>query len=166
VRVASRDERSGRAGSNMQWIEIPDLSAKRLTLSSLLVGGQFVGSGQMQAGAGSAAEQALFSVDRRFTRGSHLNFLTIIYNAAQGNAGAKSAPQLEAQIRISREGKAIVTSPLRKVAVDSGTDLARIPYGADIALQSLPSGRYLLEVTINDRIAQTNTAQQITFDID
>src|ERR1043165_248066 len=48
VRVAARDDKSGRVGSAAQWIEIPDLSTKRLTLSSLLVGGQFVGSGQKQ----------------------------------------------------------------------------------------------------------------------
>jgi hypothetical protein len=160
VRVASRDDRSGRVGSAAQWIEIPDLSARRLTLSSLLVGGQFVGSGQKQATGGGVAEQVQFSVDRRFAPNSHLNFLTIIYNAA----GA--APNLEAQIRITKEGQTIVTSPLRKLTIEAGTDLARIPYGADIALKNLAPGRYLLHVTIHDRVAQTSATQQITFDIE
>lgn len=160
VRVASRDEKSGRVGSAAQWVEIPDLSARRLTLSSLLVGGQFVGSNQKQATSGGGSEQVQFSVDRRFAPNSHLNFLTIIYNAA----GA--APNLEAQIRISRDGQAIVTSPLRKITIDANTDTARIPYGADIALKNLPTGRYVLQVTINDRTAQTNATQQITFDIE
>jgi VWFA-related protein len=167
VRVAARDDKSGLVGSAAQWIEIPDLASRRLTLSSMLVGGQFAGSAQKQAAgaATAAAEQVQFSVDRRFKAGAHLNFLTIIYNAARG-AGGAGAPELEAQIRISREGQTIVTSPVRKIKIEPTTDVARIPYGADIALQSLPAGRYILQVTINDRVAQTNETQQVTFDIE
>src|SRR6185436_13260109 len=43
IRVAARDDKSGRVGSAAQWIEIPDLSSKKLTLSTLMLGGQFVG---------------------------------------------------------------------------------------------------------------------------
>ncbi|HEX8845953.1 MAG TPA: VWA domain-containing protein [Pyrinomonadaceae bacterium] len=158
VRVAARDAASGRVGSAAKWIEIPDLASRRLALSSLLIGGQFVGSGQKQG-----SEQVQFSVDRRFTRGSHLNFLTIIYNAARdGNA----LPDLESQIQISRDGQTIVTSPLRKVSLDQGADMARIPYGADIALQNLPAGRYVLLVKINDRKASASATQLTTFDIE
>jgi VWFA-related protein len=159
VRVATRDDKSGLVGSAAQWIEVPDLANKRLTLSNLLVGGQFIGSNQKQAGG----EQLQFSVDRRFLRGSHLNFLTFIYNAAPG---PNAAPNLEAQIQISRDGKAVVTSPLRKVPTDATTDMARIVYGADIALQTLPPGRYRLQVNISDRIAGTSAAQQISFEIE
>ncbi|MEK6283269.1 MAG: VWA domain-containing protein [Acidobacteriota bacterium] len=161
VRVAARDDKSGRVGGATEWIEIPDLASKQLTLSSLLVGGQFIGSGQKQAG--SASEQLQFSVDRRFARGAHLNFLSIIYNAARASSGA---PELEAQIKISRGGQAIVTSPLRKVVVEAGADATRIPYGADIALQTLPAGRYLLQVTVADRVAKTSASQQVSFEIE
>lgn len=159
VRVAARDDQSGRVGSAAQWIEVPDLAAKQLIMSSLLLGGQFIGSGQKQTGG---QEQVQFSVDRRFARGAHLNFLTIIYNAARAGTGV---PELEAQIKISRDGKAIVTSPLRKVTPEAGGDAARIPYGADIALQTLPVGRYLLQVTMFDRAAKTSAMQQISFEI-
>jgi VWFA-related protein len=167
VRVAARDDKSGLVGSAAQWIEIPDLGARRLTLSSLLVGGQFVGSAQKQAAGAdaSSAEQVQFSVDRRFKAGAHLNFLTIIYNATRG-AGGGGAPELTAQIRISRDGQTIVTSPIRNLKIESTTDLARIPYGADIALQSLPAGHYILQVTINDKVAKTSEAQQVAFDIE
>jgi hypothetical protein len=159
VRVAARDDQSGRVGSAAQWIEIPELAGKQLTLSSLLLGGQFIGSGQKQAGG---QEQVQFSVDRRFARGAHLNFLTIVYNATRAGSGA---PELEAQIKISRDGKAIVSSPLRKIPFDAAGDAARIPYGADIALQTLPAGRYLLQVTVFDRAAKTSAMQQISFEI-
>lgn len=165
VRVAARDDRTGRIGSAAQWIEIPDLTTKRLAMSSLLVGGQFVGSSQRHASKEGTPEQVQFSVDRRFKAGSHLNFLTIIYNAARGAQGS-DAPNLEAQIRITRDGQQIVASPLRKIVPEPGVDLARIPYGADIGLKSLPAGRYLLQVTINDRNANTTASQQIFFDIE
>ncbi len=164
VRVAARDDKSGRTGSAAQWVEVPDLASRRLTLSSMMVGGQFIGSSQKQATGGSVQEQVQFSVDRRFKADSHLNFLTIIYNAARGASGG-GAPDLEAQIRITRDGQTIVTSPLRKLAIDPGTDSARIPYGADIGLKSMPAGRYVLQVTINDRTAQTSATQQTTFEI-
>jgi VWFA-related protein len=165
VRVAARDDHSGRVGSAAQWIEIPDLKQRRLTMSSLLVGGQFLDSARKTSGKPGAAEQVQFSVDRRFKLGSNLNFLTIIYNAGRGTAG-NPAPELEAQIRILREGQAIVTSPLKKIRIDAATDLARIPYGADIALKSLPAGRYLLQVTVSDRITNASASEQIAFEIE
>lgn len=162
VRVAAQDDQSGRVGSAAQWIEIPDLAAKRLTLSSLLMGVESIASRQ-QASAQTGEEQIQFSVDHRFRRASHLNFLTIIYNAARSNNGA---PDLEAQLTISRDGQAVITSPLRKVVTDANTDLARIVFGADIGLQTLPPGRYLLQVNISDRIAKTNTSRELSFEID
>jgi hypothetical protein len=163
IRVAAQDGKNGRVGSAAKWIEIPDLAAKKLTLSSLLIGGQFIGSGQKQATSSGADEQLQFSVNHRFAKGAHLNFLTFIYNAARG---ANNAPDLSGQIQISRNGEAIITSPLQKIAMDANTDLARIVYGADIALQTLPPGRYFLKVTVSDRVAQTSSVQQVAFEIE
>ena len=118
VRVASRDDKSGRVGSAYQWIEIPDLTKGRLALSSLLVGGQLVLS-QSKGPAAGTSEQVQFSVDRRFKRGSHLSILTIIYNAARD---ANGRPQLDAQIQISRDGKSFITIPTRQVTVDAAID--------------------------------------------
>jgi VWFA-related protein len=166
VRVAARDNKSGRVGSAAQWIEIPDLATKRLTLSSLLIGVEPIGSSQTPAAAPSGVEQIQFSVDRRFRQGSHLNFLTIIYNAARGSNGM---PELEAQILISHFGQAVITSPLRKVVTDANTadtDLARIVYGANVGLQTLPPGRYLLQVNIFDRVAKSNASREVSFEVE
>jgi hypothetical protein len=163
VRVASRDDKSGRVGSASQWIEIPDLSNGRLTLSSLLIGGQRVLSSQTKAPGAGEAEQVQFSVDRRFKRDSHLSILTIIYNAARD---ANGRPDMESQIRFTRDGKPVITGPTRRVSVDATTDISRIPYGADIALQHLLPGRYVLEVRINDRRANSTASQLVTLDIE
>ena len=150
VRVAARDDKSGRVGSAAQWIEIPDLNSKTLTLSSLLVGGQFIG-------ASTSDEQMVFSVDRRFPQGSQMTFLTMIYNAG-------AAPQLESQIEILRGGQRVVASPVRPIEIDK-TDPARIPYGATVGLKNLAPGRYVLRVTVNDRNANTRAVNQVVFEV-
>jgi hypothetical protein len=155
LRVAVRDDRSGKTGSAANWIEVPDLKAGRLTLSTLLLGGQFMGAKETPGG-----EQMQFSVDRRFRRDSHLNFLTIIYNAAG------SGPKLEAQIQISRNGQVILTSPVNKVVTDANTDPARVFYGADISLKTFSPGRYRLRVNVSDRIANTSASREISFEVE
>ncbi len=163
VRVATRDDRSRQVGSDSRWIEIPDLASKKVTLSSLLVGGQFIGSTSQQTTSGGGSEQLQFSVDRRFARGSHLSLLTMIYNAARGGSGA---PELEAQIKILRGRQPIISSPVRKLTLEAGADPARIPYGADIKLNTLAPGRYLLRVEINDRAANATASQETVFEIE
>src|SRR4029079_18296368 len=38
VRVAARDDKSGKIGSAHAWVDIPDLTNKKLAISSLLLG--------------------------------------------------------------------------------------------------------------------------------
>lgn len=150
VRVAVRDEKSGRVGSSAQWIEIPELSTKRLTMSTLLLGDA------------SKAEQGQFSIDRRFSRETQMSFLTIIYNARAGAGG----PKLDSQIEILRRGQRVIASPIRPVIVEPNTDLARIPYGAVVALKTLAPGRYVLRVTVNDRTSNENSVSEVLFDVE
>ena len=87
IRVAARDENSGRVGSAMQWIEIPDLSSEQLTLSSLMIGGQFIGSTQTQATGSAPQQQVQFSVDRRFRRDRIYELPGFHFNAAKPATG-------------------------------------------------------------------------------
>jgi hypothetical protein len=157
VRVAARDARSGRVGGSTQWVEIPDLKAGRLTLGSLQLGER---PAQAEAALDAANFLAQFSVDHRFTRDSHLRFMTFIYNASQAAPGA--SPDLVIQIQIFRNDQPVVTDELRKVTVE-GQDFSRIAYGAEIALLSLVAGRYVLQVTVIDRVKKTSAAQRVNF---
>ncbi len=154
VRVAARDDKSGNIGSSAQWIEIPDLSSKKLTLSTLLLGGH-------TSTAQQGGDQIQFSVDRRFPREAQLTFFTVIYNAAAG-----SAPKLDAQIEILRGGQRVVASPVLPVMLEAGSDVTRIPYGANVGLKTLAPGRYVLKVTVNDRNAKTSATNQIIFEVE
>lgn len=159
VRVAARDGETGHVGSAAQWIDIPDLSSKKLTLSSLLLGGHISNSVQDKKAGG---EEVLFSVDHRFARESTLTFFTIIYNAT-----TTAAPKLDAQIEILRAGgQRVVASPVLPVVVEANADLARIPYGANVGLKTLAPGRYVLKVTVTDRNANASATNQVVFAVE
>ena len=154
VRVAARDERSGRIGSAMQWVVIPDLSTRQLTLSTLLIGGRVLDNARGK----EAAPQVQLSVDHHFSRSGRLGYWIFIYNAKRD---AKGATNLIAETQVLRDGKVILTVP-HKLTNDS-PDPERIPYGANLDLKSLTPGRYDLRVKIIDAVAETSVTQSTDF---
>jgi VWFA-related protein len=148
VRVAARDRRTGRAGSAMQWLNVPDVKKGGLALSSLFVG---------EAGDGSS--QLSICADHRFARTSRLGFFLYVYNATR----AESSPDVALQVQVFRDGQPVITKPLFKIVTAGMTDLARLPYGEDLSLNTLPAGRYVLQVTAIDRAAKTSASQRVNF---
>jgi VWFA-related protein len=167
VRVAARDARSGRIGTAMQWVEIPDLKTKRLTLSSLMVGEMTADSlaAQTAESKSGAISQAQLNVARRFARTSRLRFVTFIYNATRGASGT-TPPDVAIQVQVLRDNQPVLTTALRKVSTEGLTDLARLPYAAEIPLANMSAGRYVLQVLAIDRAAKTSATQRLRFDIE
>lgn len=162
VKVAARDGRGGQVGSAAQWIEIPDLVKRPLTLSSLMLGGTLVGNEQQ--GKTGQAPQIQFSVDRRFARGTRLSFMVFIYSAAQKSNGAAA---LSTQVQVfSNTGRVIVDTHAKPLATTGIEDLARIPYSGSFPLQALAPGRYLIRISVTDSNAQTSATQQATFTVE
>jgi VWFA-related protein len=155
VRVAARDEKSGHVGSAMQFVVIPDLATRQLTTSSVLLGGQVLEDAKNK----DAGPQIQLSVDHRFSRLARLGYWMFIYNAKRDAAGA---PNLIAQTQVVRDGQVLLTSPPRKLN-QSGPDPDRIPFGDELALQTLRPGKYDLRVTVTDSIAGTSVTQTIDF---
>jgi VWFA-related protein len=149
VRVAARDDRSGIVGSAMQWIVIPDLSTRQLSLSSLIVGLENVTNNNAEAGS------IQWSVDKKFARNSRVRFMTFIYNGAQNN--------LAARVQVYRDGEAVISTPFKTVAADRQSDPQRIPLTSEINLAGLQAGRYILEVTVEDRTSQKAASQHTAF---
>ena len=157
VRIATRDSKSGQVGSAQQWIEIPDLALHRLSLSSLLLGLQNVQErGATNGAAGNP--QVQFSTDHHFAGNSRLSLLIFLYNAARGQGG-KSTPDVMIQARLLRGGQVLRTMPMRSVSLET-QDLARLPFGGEIPLESLPSGQYVIEIIATDQIAKTSASQR------
>ncbi len=153
-RVAARDEKSGRLGSAIQWIVIPDLAKSQLTLSSVLLGGQVL---EDKSKAGTPHVQ--LSVDHSFPRTSQLGYWVFVYNAKRDASGA---PQLTVQTQVLRDGQAVISSPQRKVS-SAGQDVERIPFGEELALKTLAPGKYDLKVIVNDSVAGTSATQLADF---
>ena len=153
VRVAARDERSGRVGSGSQWIVIPDLARRQLTLSSVLLSGQTIGTAKSKDGAA----QIQLSVDHRFARSARLSYWVFVYNAT-------SAANLITGSEVLRDGRVIMVSPLRNLS-NAGPDPARIPFGDDLSLQSLSPGRYDLRVTVTDNVSKATVSRTIDFEV-
>lgn len=164
VRVGVRDENTGRAGTAHAWIEIPNLSAGQLAMSSLLMGVRTLPA----IGNASVANQNLanpvdLSISHNFSPNGFLRFVAFVYNAAL--APADSKPDLAVQVQVVRDGQPVVTTPLKKVTIEAIPDLKRIPYAAEISLGGLAAGQYLLQVTVVDRIAKSSASQQTHFEI-
>ena len=157
MRVAARDEKSGRVGSAMAWVLIPDLTKRELTLSSVLLGGQVLENKSSKDGNA----QVQLSVDHRFTRSSHLGYWIFVYNARRDAAGT---PSLIAQTQVLRDGQVILSAPQRKLN-NGSPDPDRIPFGEELSLDTLTPGKYDLRVTITDSIAGTNATQTIDFQV-
>jgi hypothetical protein len=151
VRVAARDDRSGVVGSAMEWIVIPDLSTRQLFLSSLILGLENVTNKDAQR------DGIQWSVDKKFAQNSRLSFMTFIYNAPA------NSNNLAARVQVYRDGQAVVSTPFKTVVVDKQADPQRLPFNSEINLAGLPPGRYLLEVTIEERTSQKTAAQHTPF---
>jgi len=48
--------------------------------------------------------------------------------------------------------------PVLRVPIET-EDLARLPYGGEIKLDSIPPGQYVLEITATDQITKTSASQ-------
>src|SRR6185436_6109357 len=162
---------------------IPDIEAKTLTMSSLLIA-------ETRADSSSAAPAddpgglgaGGLSIDHRFARSSSISFLVFVYNAtspAPGNpkftptqpaataatppgstmaiaGGPQNQPDLKVQWQVFRDDQPVTTEPVRQIPTIGIPDLTRIPYATDLPLDKLPSGRYMLRVTVLDLIAKTS----------
>ena len=162
VRVAARDDKSGNIGSAHAWIEIPDLAKKKLTLSSLLLGERTQAMMTNVSSPGGVSPVAL-SASHRFGRASTLRFLLFVYNAVLSPVDKK--PDVAVQVQVIRDDQPVITTALRKINVEGVLDLARLPYAAEIPLEELLPGRYLLQVTLIDRVSKQSTTRQTHFDV-
>lgn len=162
VRVAARDDKSGRIGSAHAWLEIPDLAKKKLTMSTLLLGERTQAMMKNVSDPGGTNPVAL-SASHRFERQSTLRFLLFAYNTTVSQADQK--PDVAVQVQVIRDNQPVITTALRKVTTEGVLDLARLPYAAEIPLSELLPGRYLLQVSLIDRVSKQSTTRQTHFDV-
>lgn len=155
VRVALRERSTGRTGSAMQWIVLPETATAEFSLSSLFLGER---REEGAAAPGRDGPQPItVDVDHRFTRSAALRFQTYVYNAARGAQG----PQVSIETQVLRKRESVMRIAAVKVPLTN--DAARLPYWSEIALKDLPPGHYVLLVTAKDEIANRSTSQRVNF---
>lgn len=163
VRVAARDAKSGRIGSAHAWFDIPDLTKKQLTMSSVLLGERRPQSTLTNVSNPGTINPVALSASHRFRRESTLRFLIFAYNAALSPADQK--PDVAIQVQVVRDDQPVITTALRKIATDENTDVVRLPYAAEIPLGGLQPGRYQLQISLIDRLSKQSTTRQTHFDV-
>jgi len=175
VRVVAADEKGGPTGGVWDWIEIPEFSPKNFALSSLMVGERAT---EPVTDAGQTSEtksdptlsQVSVNITRRFASSSYLRFMTVIYNAATGPAATGNTPggkpDLAVQVQVFRDNEPVITDPVHQISTEGATDLTRISYAAELKLEGLAPGRYVLQLTVIDRIAKASASQRFRFQVD
>ena len=151
LKAVVRESGTGHVGSISRYIEVPDLTKGRLTMSSI-----FLHAVEPSGGGTPAPLTAL----RQLSRKQDLRYSAIVYNAKQ--SGGK--PQLTAQTIISRDDKVIYRSPEQPVVVRGG-DAVQSVVVEQIGLPKAAAGRYVLTFIITDTQADKKN-QTITRSID
>ena len=165
VRVAARDDKSDRVGSAHTWIEVPDLTKKKLTISSLLLGerAQTTVANVSDVSENGVVGPVALSASHRFKRDSTLRFLVFAYNMAPSPADQK--PDVAVQVQVLRDDQPVITTALRKINTEGVADLTRLPYAAEIPMNELLPGRYVLQISLIDRVAKQSTSRKTHFDV-
>jgi VWFA-related protein len=172
LRVALQDLATGKIGSASQFIEVPNLEKKNLTLSNLIVKNYSPAewkkvSLDQHNDTKTPENSVLFdTTSRQFKRGSYLTYSFVIYNAV---TNAVQKPQLQLQARLFRDGKMLMESSPSPVNVAGQQDLQRIQALDAVTLGTdLEPGDYALQIVILDSLAKEKNkvaTQWIDFEI-
>lgn len=168
LRMAVRDASTEKVGSASQFIEVPDLSGGRLTLSGLVLSGDL----QEQAQAGAVNVEAKYDPQsspavRRLKRGTELFYNFAVYNARVEKESSK--PRLTLQARLFRDGREVYSGRQMPVAAGARSDTQHVLAGGRMSLGPQAAlGEYVLQVVVTDAPAgeRPRTATQwIDFEI-
>lgn len=141
LRVVVREAGTGSLGTLSRYLEIPDLTSGRLTMSSI-----FLYAANPAAGANSQPEPLLAL--RQLSRRQDLRYAALIYNPKLD----KGKPQLTSQLIVSQGGSVLFREPEQPVEVPANSNAQIVKLG-QLALAKVKPGRYTLTLVINDQLA-------------
>ena len=154
VRIAARDRKSGRIGSAVQWVEVPNLSQNQFSVSSIFLS-------ESAPGSQGTAPKWIIKPDRKFGRAGKFKFQAFVYNADH-SAGA---PVVHLQLELRREGQVLGQIPPSPVDTKGVTDLGRLPVVGEFPLADFPPGRYELKLTFIDQKTKSSVSREAEFTI-
>jgi VWFA-related protein len=165
VRLIVRRPGEPALGGASQWVEVPDLREKKLTLSSI-----FLYASALQAQPldhpppvpwAAPPTEAIWDAQagRYFQRSETLNFAVYVYNPS---VGADGKSDVALQVQIASQGKVLAASKLQPAALQQ-KDGVPVPEMNSTPLQGLAPGPYQLRVVVVDRKASVTAARAIDF---
>ncbi|HZG51427.1 MAG TPA: VWA domain-containing protein [Pyrinomonadaceae bacterium] len=174
LRIAVRDTATERVGAANQYVEVPNLNRKRLSMSGLVVASAPVESPVKTTNAVADNKGAVFIEDvqanpaaRRFRLGMMLDYGFVVYNARLDRATQR--PQLTMLARLYREGQEVFAGQAQPLDTGRQTALNRIEAAGRLQLGSeLRPGEYVLQIVITDALADKQhrtTTQWIDFEL-
>ena len=176
-RMAVRDEVSKRIGAAAQFVEVPDVSKNRLTVSGILLTAipldtyrknfSAEAAGEKSDGANLQADPNANPAVRRFKTDHALVYGFNIYNPRSDKRTGK--PQLKTQLRIYRDGKLIFVGDEEAFSPLDQTDPKRLVGAGVVRMgsQMIP-GEYVIQIVVTDLLAKQKenvTSQWVDFDV-
>ncbi len=165
IRTVLRQEGVFQIGSASTWVEVPDLSKKGITLSSIFITDSQRGGSISDAREGAApvpvVEDVAAIVYRRFARKDHLEFLVFAYNAG---IGEKGIPDAAIQSQVYAGSQLVIASPLNPFTATERS--SELPYHARLSLESFEPGSYELRLVAIDRTTKRTTRRSLHFTVE
>ncbi|MFN0140929.1 MAG: VWA domain-containing protein [Pyrinomonadaceae bacterium] len=154
-RVALRDTQGGRIGSASQFIEVPNIKKKRLTLSSIVIENLSEKDWNMRNSSNSAQVDSDPMKDtalRRIKLGSILRYGFEVYNA---KLDAAKLAKLNTRIRVFRDGQMVLDGKQNALDLKGQTDMAHIRSSGAVAIGGkMQTGDYVLQIIVTDELAE------------
>ncbi|HKG48259.1 MAG TPA: VWA domain-containing protein [Pyrinomonadaceae bacterium] len=139
VRIAARDKASSRIGSAGQFVDVPDLSKKKLAVSGVILGTASDATGQELANPGA----------RRFAPNADVYFVYMIFNATNESGALRN---LVMQVKLFRDDTNVYTGPEVPVKTAANQkDPSRVVASGSVRLPpELEPGSYYLQVAVTE----------------
>ncbi len=159
MRVALRDATSEEVGSATQFIEVPDVSKGRLTLSSVVLREDVPkppvaapGKPPAGEGEGQASSDLGSPAIRIFKPGALMLYGFQVLNA---EADPSQKTDLELQTRLFRDGEQVYAGKPMPLPSTGQPDPKRLIEGGEMRLgASMKPGDYVLQVIVTDKMAK------------
>jgi VWFA-related protein len=146
LRVAVREAETGKLGSLSKYLEVPDMSKKRTTMSSVFLHA-------VDPAGGARAQPVALTALRQIPRNDDLRFSAVVYNPKLQNG----SPKLSTQLVITRGERVVYQGPIQSIEVKAGE--AQFIKVGQIGVSKLASGRHVLTFIVTDELADKKSAQ-------
>ena len=173
LRLAAIKESTRQSGTASEWFEIPDLSKKTISLSSIFLALEREKISPPASNETETSEKKIeeqtgngkpAQIARRFKRGTNFDYTIFAYTP---KADANGAVDITLQTQIYEKGKLIMATAAGKMnALPDEKINSFLPYAARLATTSFAPGVYELRIVVVDNIAKITTKRSLNFTIE